>query len=1131
MYTPAQSRHTRTLSPPLSTTGSSQFTTTQQPKLNVVTRLAIEGKARQGHDGAGIKMYLKLSIPMDNVSPGSTIPLFPEENLKLLSAQVHPIDHNSVPYNFSSATFPMLNNAARALNLPARSQKSYMSVFGLPTPASSTMHSNRTPTSTASSSATNVSPVDERYIGHIIVSGYNISYILPKDFPPRFGSDDSAMRVSTFSATKMRRGSISERNNMHFMAAVDLWVPYISRPPRAPFLISIPVPRCLSNNIKLRIYPPATASTSSSLASLSSAEEDPGAWELASEPHVTRTTSRPSRSGSYADMADDESSDSSAYADGSSGGIAIQGTFPSAERLRVRWAQPTKTVASTGDGRRRVGVKEAKGEMTTAVLGKARDPSSDREGVLMRVEYKGTCKGVWFPGVATMLGMDVGLEAKGSDVVWAPAEEAKWTVTGGTGYTGFDVGPPSTPVSRQPSLEFPVGMATSSMLHAPAMATRHDSSSSTSSLLRAPLPADHLPDYSFEGSPTSLTPSGTLSSISSIPLTSEERSRASSDAITPPPRPPALPITIHINMNDIIPPSKNVFTFTITGTILVISRPRPHLTNGHATHSGSGSDGESDPVPVVLPRFSVLAADSETTATIIRNESDGATVEVYNISGDLRDAQTRRTVLQRSGMTRCGSDGGRIALRSISRLAIPKRVTAATGASDSRISPRLDPLSGNRSALSPLSIMPANGGLTRRRRNGALMIPSVDVAVTPMLLGCVKYSNAHAVRVRLHAPCDANSEWLEFGLARAGSAASLGPSSDNDERQPQIEIVNASVDGVPVRFESSALDKQDQSNMIDLGASFDEKTRSDWITWVKIHVGDQGGQVAVDYIVKESDSQNTSKDLKRKGRAKDQPALHFLLPTFALPVGRLEVTVETSRMSLRSNFAHQQQSPRGHRLLHYSLDEFFTPRMSLEIEPNRSNIRMGCTQLGKFFLLLLCILPAVLVLMLLVNLGTEFKHMRQSLDQCSSLLSLDRDQIPEPSTETVFVTTTIFAPMQSSRAFGDTSITPATTASLTSVISVMPTPSSNPSPPSPRSQSVERSGADTTTFTPAPTPSSSPHLSENSLLPIPAFPFEWSALQIELSPAARTTVDTVLGGLGAVWQVFRKVYHYPLDPP
>lgn len=65
MYAPAQSRHARAISPPLSANASSQTftaTTQQQPKLNVVTRLAIEGKAKQGQDGIAIKMYLKVCV-------------------------------------------------------------------------------------------------------------------------------------------------------------------------------------------------------------------------------------------------------------------------------------------------------------------------------------------------------------------------------------------------------------------------------------------------------------------------------------------------------------------------------------------------------------------------------------------------------------------------------------------------------------------------------------------------------------------------------------------------------------------------------------------------------------------------------------------------------------------------------------------------------------------------------------------------------------------------------------------------------------------------------------------------------------------------------------------------------------
>ncbi|OBZ69129.1 hypothetical protein A0H81_10722 [Grifola frondosa] len=152
----SSSRHGRSgtgSSPTRSTATYSQVTAAGQQKLNVVTRVAIEGKSKSGK-GAAIKMYLKISLPLESVSPGATIALFPEENLKILDSQVHPLDANSVPYNFSSTTSPLLHRAARALNLPARSPQSYMSM------------STASVTSTTSSAS--VPPVDDRYTGHVL---------------------------------------------------------------------------------------------------------------------------------------------------------------------------------------------------------------------------------------------------------------------------------------------------------------------------------------------------------------------------------------------------------------------------------------------------------------------------------------------------------------------------------------------------------------------------------------------------------------------------------------------------------------------------------------------------------------------------------------------------------------------------------------------------------------------------------------------------------------------------------------------------------------------------------------------------------------------------------------------------
>lgn len=132
-----------------------------------------------------------------------------EENLKILDAQVHPLDSNSAPYNFSSVDAPLLHKAARALNLAARLPAPY-APFADPASSSST------------TASTSVPALDARYTGSILVSGYHISYIAPREFPRREHERRS------------RRGA----SVAHFMAAIDIWVPFLAKPPHAPYLVS-----------------------------------------------------------------------------------------------------------------------------------------------------------------------------------------------------------------------------------------------------------------------------------------------------------------------------------------------------------------------------------------------------------------------------------------------------------------------------------------------------------------------------------------------------------------------------------------------------------------------------------------------------------------------------------------------------------------------------------------------------------------------------------------------------------------------------------------------------------------------------------------------------------------------------
>lgn len=162
--------------------------------------------------------------------------------MKILTSQVHPLDNHSVPYNFSSTLSPLLHNAARALNLPARSQETFDAAFNISAPpGSSSVRASKSSIGSSSKGSENIPPIDGQYTGHILVSGYSISYVLPKIFPSRGKgqlSDTEGESLSR-SAYRSRRPSIGERNNAQFMAAIDMWIPYVSRPPRSPYLVCL----------------------------------------------------------------------------------------------------------------------------------------------------------------------------------------------------------------------------------------------------------------------------------------------------------------------------------------------------------------------------------------------------------------------------------------------------------------------------------------------------------------------------------------------------------------------------------------------------------------------------------------------------------------------------------------------------------------------------------------------------------------------------------------------------------------------------------------------------------------------------------------------------------------------------
>lgn len=136
-----------------------------------------------------------------------------------------------MPYVFSSTTNPLLHNAARALNLPARSTKSYLSLFESASQASTSRSSN--------ANGSVIPPLEERYTGYFLISGYSVCFVLPKEFPPqirtRNASTDSdgdglgGRSMSKSAYKSRRRSSITGRQSLQFMVGLDITVPLSSK--------------------------------------------------------------------------------------------------------------------------------------------------------------------------------------------------------------------------------------------------------------------------------------------------------------------------------------------------------------------------------------------------------------------------------------------------------------------------------------------------------------------------------------------------------------------------------------------------------------------------------------------------------------------------------------------------------------------------------------------------------------------------------------------------------------------------------------------------------------------------------------------------------------------------------------
>ena len=711
-----------------------------------------------------------------------------------------------------------------------------------------------------------------------------------------------------------------------FMAGAEIFVPFVSRPPKAPYQVnklsvvdqqqksnphlelSVPLPRCLSNHIKLRMMPPPTLPSG----------QEPLPWELSCEPIVSYQPSHRPRVTPYEYLPDDELSPSDdGHSSSSTGATAgIQGNFPSTDRIRIRWAAPVNRHQGHGalaDGRRRLGVDTVNGLLRSTVMGQ------DKEGrTRLKLDYEGTCNGLWFPGVATLLGMEVVLDAKGRSVSWDG--EGGWNVTGGTGFTGFDARSATEPEesSGRPTRD--------SGIRPPG----RPSSYASASLLRTPM---LLTDYSFE-----TTPSPTASMLNSVPsyLTSAETSAVIVNRASP-----LQPIGLHINIGDLPPPPRNEFTFRVKGSILL----------------GPPEDPEDDEPLLVLPVFRVVSADNDKAELVVTSEVADA-VEVI-MPHDQQYGGSPRRMLRKKTEIRA-QDGVAIALESprtarSTPVKQPANGTPVKSKFDESESPTLKRRSVVRIA-SPVRL--SRSSSSSSVATGPCPIPWVRATV--MML---PQSEVYSHSVHFTVPSVAASRGiLSFGVCL--------PSFLINERKASIVVVWATADGRSLPFEvfprvplinesNEDLEEFEKTlQLIDFQSGVDEEQEKqggiddlglrDLVSWIQIRMPEEVfGNIEANYLIGRDPRPATSD--KRRGDRMAETSV--LLPCFHVGVGTYTVETDTpigqSCLALDahilrcdpdyessftvSNF-HQKT---GGRLVHYQLPDYFYPRVKVRLQPTR----------------------------------------------------------------------------------------------------------------------------------------------------------------------------------------------------
>lgn len=774
-----------------------------------------------------------------------------EHNSRLLSSEVHPLDDRFRPYYFSPDNHPLIEKAVNSLQLPPALPKLYSSLFNVNDPDTSRRHRGVDPA---------------RYSAQVLVSAYTVTLVLPKEFPPPKQSsvldseDDESSSRHSRSARK--HTSAFSRNHLHYVVATELSIPFLTTPPRGPFLISIPVPRCLDNQLRMRIAIPLDSTTrmTRGAGDSTSSGDDLTGWDFLTDPPVTRRFDRTGARNGDEDHPSDHTSTTP-------GVEVIQGAFQSTEYLHVRWAPPLPRRSRPENGMWRVNMQTSNATMKCQVL--ARNESTLRMGI----SYEATCSELWHPGVATIVGLDVVLDAKRRAIFWPEEDHLKgWTVAArGEAFVGINKDL-SQAVSRHSSLESGFSSTFLPTLNHDSMLVPPRGSAS---LLHAPLPSNNPNDFSFENS----SPNGTPEKRTELLVTNaqmvKDALRTSKDS------PPNTPITLRINMLKLLRSSRNEIFFTIRGVIMI--KLDPEMPEDY----------------ISLPSFNVLGIHTQDVKTWVSLRIPN-TKDIY--VDEEHPSEHSRRLLTAGEEVRCEEDtvliiphSRSLGANSHSKRLSPNNVYMNESSSPSRRQSRTSRVSRN----SPLSTRVHTQATQPSGHANSLvasvssdssntMLAHVKVVITPLKIPLPGDRCPHCVEVTLPV-CVLESDTVRFSLATSKSL-------DSESVSPNVALLYAVSSGRQIPAEIYKVADGDleltASNTIPKGRSssqvFGEMRYT--ISLGTGGTGNDSGSVVCVYLV---DFPETEVHGKEKTSI-DKIELDALLPCFHIPVLMYEVLIESA---------------------------------------------------------------------------------------------------------------------------------------------------------------------------------------------------------------------------------------------